>query len=63
MSKVSVLLGLNVTSHFLDQLVIVSRSLLMVSDALSGVSTIKYKLVSSANRRMLEFMSVTMSLM
>ena len=56
-----VLLGLNVTSHLFDELVILSRYEFIKNTAFSGVSTIMYKLVSSAIRRMSQCISRTMS--
>ena len=57
----SVLVGLKVTGHLFDQLVILSRSGFILRAAFSGVSTIMYKLMSSANRRMPQCISRTMS--
>ena len=63
MVRDSVLRGLKVTNHLCAQTVIVCRSLLRHKAAVSGCSTIIYKLVSSANNLMLAPMSVTMSFM
>ena len=46
---INVLEALKSTSHSSDQRLIECRSVFMISAALSGVSTIIYKLVSSAN--------------
>ena len=59
----SVLAGLKVTSHLFDQIVIFSRSVFIRRAALFGVSTTIYKLVSSANKRIPQCMSLTMSFM
>ena len=45
----SLLVGLNVTSHSLAHLSIVSRSMFSYCAVTSGCSTMRYKLVSSAN--------------
>ena len=49
----SVFLGLNRTSHLSAHEDIFARSWLRVFDALSGESTIIYRLVSSAKRRIM----------
>ena len=56
-----VFLGLNKTSHLSAHEDIFARSWLRVFDALSGESTIIYRLVSSAKRRIVDWMSFTMS--
>ena len=61
--SVSVLLGLNVTSHFFAQVCIELISVFKHSAAISGVSTIMYKLVSFAKSFIVELMSLTMSFM
>ena len=61
-SRASVLVGLNVTSQVAAHREILLRSMLRQSAAVVGLSTIMLRLVSSANSRMLEHISVTMSL-
>ena len=63
MVRDSVLRELKITNHLCAQSMIVCRSLLRHKAAVSGCSTIIYKLVSSANNLMLEPISVTMSFM
>ena len=58
----SVFKGLNFTSQASVHLAIFSRSALRISAATSGLSTIMKRLVSSAKRRMLDHISVTISL-
>ena len=58
----SVLLALNATSQEFAQSEIVFRSVLRIIAASSGRSTIMYKLVSSANRRMDAPIHLTISL-
>ena len=53
--------GLNFTNKALALLAIFSRSALRISAATSGLSTIMKRLVSSANRRMLDPISVIIS--
>ena len=60
--KASVLTGLKRTSHLLAHAIILSRSRLRSSAAVSGFSTTRNKLVSSAKRRILQPMSLTISL-
>ena len=55
--------GLNFTNHMSAQESIFCISELRIIAAVSGVSTIIYKIVSSANNRMLEFISDTISFM
>ena len=57
----SVFLGLNDTSHMSAHEDIFARFLLRVFDALSWESTIIYRLVSSAKRRIVDWVSLTMS--
>ena len=57
------LAGLNVTNQVAAHCEILLRSVLRLSAAVTGLSTIMKRLVSSANRRMFEPMSLTMSLM
>ena len=57
----SVFLGLNKTSHLSAKDDIFARSWLRVFDALSGESTIIYRLVSSAKRRIVEWISFTIT--
>ena len=57
----SVLVGQKVTGHLFDQLVISSRSEFILRAAFSGVSTIIYRLISSANRQMPQCIPRTMS--
>ncbi|KAH3876777.1 hypothetical protein DPMN_000627 [Dreissena polymorpha] len=59
----SVFEGLNETSHDLDHEIIRDKSRFKGTAAEAGSSTIMYRLVSSANRRMFAWMSVTMSFM
>ena len=59
----SVFKGLNFTNQSSAHLAIFSRSALRISAATSGLSTIMKRLVSSAKRRMLDPISVTISLM
>ena len=54
----SVFLRLNKTSHLSAHEDIFARSWLRVFDALSGESTIIYRLVSSAKRRIVDWMSL-----
>ena len=49
------------TKYFLAHSIILSRSRLRISAAISGFSTTKNKLVSSAKRRKLQHMSLTIS--
>ena len=62
-SKDSVLVGLNVTNQVAAHYEILLRSKLRQSAAVVGLSTMIKRLVSSANRRIWEPMSVTISLM
>ena len=55
--------GLNFTNHFSAHLRIVSKSVLIISAALIGLSTIMYKLVSSAKSRTHDCISATISFM
>ena len=55
--------GLNFTNQASAHLAIFSRSALRISAATSGLSTIMKRLVSSAQRRMLDPISATISLM
>ena len=57
----SVFLGLNKTSHLSANEDIFARSWLRVFDALSGESTIIYRLVSSAKRLLVEWISFTIT--
>ena len=57
----SVFLGLNKTSHLSAHEDIFARSWFRVFDALSGESTIIYRLVLSAKRRIVDWMSFTRS--
>ena len=57
----SVFLGLNKTSNLSAHEDIFARSWLRVFDALSGESTMIYRLVSSAKRRIVDWMFFTMS--
>lgn len=57
----SVFWGLKVTNHWLDHLWILSRSLFNVLLAMTGLSTIMYKVVSSANNLIVDLMSNTIS--
>ena len=61
-SKDSVLAGLKVTSQVSAQSEFFSRSALRSSADLKGLSTIMLRIVSSANKRMLEPISLTISL-
>ena len=61
-SRASVLVGLSVTSQGAAHREILFRSMLRQSAAVLGLSTVMYRLVSSANSRILEPISVTMSL-
>ena len=54
---------LNFTNHFSAHLWIVSKSVLIISAALIGLSTIMYKLVSSAKSRTHDCIPVTISFM
>ena len=58
-----VLVGLNVTNQVAAHCEILLRSKLRQSAAMVGLSTMIKRLVSSANKRIWEPMSVTMSLM
>ena len=58
----SVLAGLNVTNQVAAHCEISLKSVLRLSAAVTGLSTIMKRLVSSANRRMFEPMSLTTSL-
>ena len=58
---VSVFKGLHFTNQASAHLTIFSRSALRISAAMSGLSTIMTRLVSSANRRMLDPTSVNIS--
>ena len=58
----SLLFGLNFTNQDFAHFDILLRSVLRISTAASGLSTIIYRLVSSANSRMFDRISVTMSL-
>ena len=49
------------TSHFVAQILIFEKSLFITDAVFSGVSTIMYRLVSSANNLIFELMSLTMS--
>ena len=60
--KASLLVGLKVTSHVIAQREIFSRSVLRQAAEVAGSSTIIKRLVSSANRRICEPISSTMSL-
>jgi hypothetical protein len=60
---VSVFCGLKFTSHFVDHACNFTRSLLSVCAVSCGLSTIKYRLVSSANNFIVELISVSMSFM
>ena len=60
-SSVSVLEGLKVTSHVEAQFEILSRSVLIQPTAVTGSSTMIKRLVSSANNRILEPISCTIS--
>ena len=60
---VSVLCGLKFTSHFVDHACNFTRSSLSVCVVSCGSSTIKYRLVSSANNFIVELISVSMSYM
>ena len=55
-------MGLKVTNQVAAHCEILSRSVFSISGAVNGLFTIMKKLVSSANSRMFEPMSVTMSL-
>ena len=55
--------GLKFTYHVLPQLVICLKSLFSVTAAEFGLSTMMYKLVSSAKSLTDAFISLTMSLM
>ena len=55
--------GLKVTNQVAAHCEILLRSVLRLSAAVKGLSTIMKRLLSSANRRMFEPMSLTMSLM
>ena len=57
------MLGLNVTNQVAAHCDILSRSVFRFSAAVIGLSTIIKRLVSSANSRMFEPISATMSLM
>ena len=57
----SVFLALNKTSHLSAHEDFFDRSWLRVFDALSGESTIIYRLVSSPKSRIVDWMSFTMS--
>ena len=59
----SVLVGLKDTSHLAAHCVILSRSLFRQFAASTGLSTTIQRLVSSANKRLFEPMSVTISFM
>ena len=59
----SVFKGLNFTNQASAHLTIFLRSALRISAATSGLSTVMKRLVSSAKRRMLDPISVTISLM
>ena len=61
-SKVSVLVGLKVTSQVEAQAEILPRSALMQPAAVTGSSTIIKRLVSSANKRIFDPISFTISL-
>lgn len=63
MSKLSVLDGLKVTSHWSAHLLIVSKSQLIILLEKTGLSTTMNRVVSSANSRMLDLISLTISLM
>ena len=60
---VSVFCGLKFISHFVDHACNFTRSSLSVCAVSCGSSTIKYRLVSSANNFMVELISVSMSFM
>ena len=60
---VSVFCGLKFTSHFVDHACNFTRSSLSVCAVSCGSSTIKYRLVSSANNFIVELISVSMSFM
>ena len=62
-SSASVLDGLKVTSHMAAHRVILSKSEFKQAAASGALSTMMNRLVSSANKRMLEPMSLTMSFM
>ena len=49
------------TNHFVVQILIFERSLFIKDAVFCGVSTIMYRLVSSANNLIFELMSLTMS--
>ena len=55
-------MGLNVTNQVAAHCGILSRSVFRLSAAVNGLFTMMKRLVSSANSRMFEPMSVTMSL-
>ena len=55
------LAGLKMTSHFVAEILIFERSLFITYAVFCGVSTIMYRLVSSANGLIFELMSLTMS--
>ena len=59
----SFLSGLNFTNQDFAHFDILLRSVLRISAAASGLSTIIYRLVSSAKSRMFDRISVTMSFM
>ena len=60
--KASLLVGLKVTSHVIAHREIFSRSVLRQAAEVAGSLTIIKRLVSSANRRICEPISSTMSL-
>jgi hypothetical protein len=60
---VSVFCGLKYTSHFVDHACNFTRSSLSMYAVSSGSSTIKYRLVSSANNFIVELIAVSMSFM
>ena len=60
---VSVFCGLKFTSHFVDHTCNFTRSSLSICAVSCGSSTIKYRLLSSANNFIVELISVSMSFM